>query len=207
LQGLFCVKTFNVLTVRCDFFVFLTTMNVATIWLTGLSGAGKSTLAKGLTGRLTDQRHRVFILDGDTLRSGLCKDLDFSQAGRAENIRRTAEVARILNDAGITVVAALISPLEVQREVARSIIGSSRFVEVFVSADLRTCETRDCKGLYAAARAGDLQNFTGIGSQYETPAAPELVVDTVTLSPPAALDRLTTYVMARLIDERQTAPH
>jgi len=180
-------------------------MQAATIWLTGLSGAGKSTLANGLKSRLTEQRRRVFILDGDTLRNGLCRDLDFSQAGRAENIRRTAEVARILNDAGITVVAALISPLVVQRELARSIIGDSRFMEIFVSADLTTCESRDCKGLYAAARVGNLPNFTGIGSRYEPPVSPELVIDTTRLSQSAALDRLTTHVEARLIKGRQTA--
>lgn len=180
-------------------------MHVATVWLTGLSGAGKSTLANGLKSRLTDQRHRVFVLDGDTLRDGLCRDLDFSQAGRAENIRRTAEVARILNDAGITVVAALISPLAVQRELARSIIGTLRFMEIFVSADLTTCETRDCKGLYAAARAGNLPNFTGIGSQYEPPVSPELIIDTTRLSQRAALDRLTAHVAARLVNEQRTA--
>lgn len=149
-----------------------------TIWFTGLSGAGKSTLAAAMA-RLPD----VFdgplsVLDGDVLRSGLCQDLGFTEEDRTENVRRVAEVAKLLNDAGVTVLCALISPLRVDRERAAQVIGMHRFVEVFVAASLATCELRDTKGLYKRARDGVLPMFTGIGSAYEAPTSAAVVLDT-----------------------------
>ena len=130
-------------------------------WLTGLSGSGKSTLARAAENALFSAGVDVSVLDGDTLRAGLCKDLGFTEADRTENVRRAAEVARILRDAGQVVLVALISPLRSDRELARQIIGDG-FEEVFVDADLGTCEQRDPKGLYAAARAGKINGFRGI---------------------------------------------
>ncbi|MFT3735711.1 MAG: adenylyl-sulfate kinase [Rhodocyclaceae bacterium] len=153
-----------------------------TFWLTGLSGAGKSTLAIALQTVLQGQGKPVSVLDGDVLRGGLCSDLGFSQAGRSENIRRVSEVARLINDAGITVVAALISPFEADRVRARERIGANRFIEVHVSTDLSVCEQRDVKGLYRRARAGELADFTGVSSPYEAPLKPDLVLDLGRLS-------------------------
>lgn len=149
-----------------------------TIWLTGLSGAGKSTLAQGLAERFAGEAVPHFILDGDTVRTGLCRDLGFSATDRKENIRRVAEVAALMNRAGLTVICALISPLIEDRHMAREIIGTGRFVEVHVAASLEVCELRDPKGLYRRARAGALADFTGVSAPYEAPTAAELVVDT-----------------------------
>lgn len=153
-----------------------------TIWMTGLSGAGKSTIAESAAASLAATNTRVFILDGDVVRQGLCGDLGFSAADRAENIRRVAEVARILNLAGITVLVALISPFDAERARARQIIGAARFREVFVSTSIELCEQRDIKGLYRKARAGLIPDFTGISSPYEAPQAPDLQIDTAQLS-------------------------
>ncbi|QEO18354.1 adenylyl-sulfate kinase [Acetobacter vaccinii] len=146
-------------------------------WLTGLSGSGKSTLARAAESRLFANGVDVSVLDGDTLRAGLCHDLGFSEAERTENVRRAAEVARILRDAGQVVLVTLISPLRSDRELARQIIGDD-FEEVFVDADLSVCEQRDPKGLYAAARAGKISGFTGIDAPYEAPQAPALRLQT-----------------------------
>lgn len=146
-------------------------------WLTGLSGSGKSTLARAAESRLFANGVDVSVLDGDTLRAGLCHDLGFSEAERTENVRRAAEVARILRDAGQVVLVTLISPLRSDRELARQIIGDD-FQEVFVDADLSVCEQRDPKGLYAAARAGKISGFTGIDAPYEAPQAPALRLQT-----------------------------
>ena len=165
----------------------------AVIWLTGLSGSGKSTLAMALERDLFAKGRQVYVLDGDTLRSGLNNDLGFGPEARAENIRRTAEMAKLFADAGLIVVTSLISPFAAERDKARAIIGQG-FHEVHVQADLATCETRDPKGLYAKARAGEIRNFTGIDSPYEAPVTPELVVDTSANSPDAALAKLVGYV-------------
>ena len=146
-------------------------------WLTGLSGSGKSTLARAAESRLFANGVDVSVLDGDTLRAGLCHDLGSSEAERTENVRRAAEVARILRDAGQVVLVTLISPLRSDRELARQIIGDD-FEEVFVDADLSVCEQRDPKGLYAAARAGKISGFTGIDAPYEAPQAPALRLQT-----------------------------
>ncbi len=144
------------------------------IWFTGPSGAGKSTIANLLEKRLHAQGRHTYILDGDNLRTGLCRDLGFTPADRVENIRRVAEVARLMVDAGLLVLVSLISPFRAERELARSLFAQGEFIEVFVDASLAECERRDPKGLYAKARRGDLKNFTGIDSPYEPPLEPDI---------------------------------
>ena len=164
----------------------------AVLWLTGLSGSGKTTLAGALREELMARGQGVVVLDGDVLRRGVCADLGFTLADRAENVRRAAHVARLLSDAGLVVIVALISPLRSHRAQAREIVGP-KFAEVFVRAPLAVCIARDPKGLYRRALDGQLPDFTGISSPYEEPAAPDLVLDTDTSSPEAcgaALSRL-----------------
>ncbi len=139
------------------------------IWFTGLSGSGKSTLANALESRLHRLGMRTYVLDGDNIRRGLSKDLGFSEADRAENIRRISEVARLMMDAGLVVMVAFISPFKRERELARELIGPENFFEVYVSTPLELCEQRDVKGLYQLARAGKILNMTGINSPYEAP--------------------------------------
>lgn len=145
------------------------------IWFTGLSGAGKSTLANALEKELHAHGKRSYILDGDNVRLGLNKDLGFTNADRVENIRRVAEVAKLMMDAGLIVMTAFISPFRTEREMARQLIGAENFIEVFVDTPLEVCEQRDPKGLYKLARNGQLSNMTGIYSPYEAPIAPHLV--------------------------------
>ncbi|GAA5181663.1 adenylyl-sulfate kinase [Niveibacterium umoris] len=161
-----------------------------TLWFTGLSGAGKSTLARTLERELQAAGHAAYVLDGDELRTGLCRDLGFSPADRAENIRRVAEVARIMNHAGLTVLVALVSPFERDRQNARSIIGEAAFREIHVSTPLGVCEARDPKSLYRKARAGQIPEFTGVSSPYEPPSSPELVLDTTSVSLDDAMKQL-----------------
>jgi bifunctional enzyme CysN/CysC len=149
-----------------------------TMWLTGLSGAGKTSIARAFEQRMIAQGRAVVWLDGDTLRSGLNADLGFSRRDRTEHIRRTAEVAKVLNSAGVTVVCSLISPFADQRALAREIIGAGAFVEVFVSASLAVCEARDPHGLYARARAGYVAEFTGVDASYEPPRKPHIELNT-----------------------------
>lgn len=146
------------------------------VWLTGLSGSGKSTLANAVSVELTKQRIAHSVLDGDSLRLGLNRDLGFTESDRVENIRRTAEVAKLMADSGLVVLVALISPYRADRARAREIVGQERFVEVFVDTPLEVCEDRDAKGLYAKARAGMIPNFTGVGSPYEPPTSPTLLI-------------------------------
>ena len=148
------------------------------LWMTGLSGAGKSTLANLLEQRLHLEGRHSYVLDGDNVRHGLNKDLGFTENDRIENIRRVAEVARLMVDAGLIVIVALISPFRADRAAARRLFAEDDFVEVFVDASIGTCEARDTKGLYAKARRGELPNFTGIGSPYEPPEDAEIRVDT-----------------------------
>lgn len=148
------------------------------LWLTGLSGAGKTTLANRMVEHLRAEGRPVFCLDGDVLRTGLCRDLGFSPEDRSENIRRAAEVAKLFVDAGFVVVAAFISPFVADRAMARSVLGPERFYEVFVDAPIQTCEQRDVKGLYARAAKGEIPNFTGLTSPYEPPVAPDLHLKT-----------------------------
>jgi adenylyl-sulfate kinase len=177
-----------------------------TIWLTGLSGSGKSTLAKALERRLVDLGRPCYVLDGDNLRHGLNRDLGFSPEDRGENIRRVAEVARLMNEAGIIVIAAFISPYREDRESARRVVGGDRFVEVHLSADLATCEGRDPKGLYRKARAGELPGFTGIGAPYEIPETPDLVLDTGRLTIEEGLARLLDAATWQLGAPRGATP-
>ena len=149
-----------------------------TLWCTGLSASGKSTIAKALERYLFDHGVSVFRLDGDNLRHGLNRDLGFSEEDRRENIRRTAEVAKLFNDAGVVVICSLISPLEKDRALAKELIGEDSFIEVYVSTSLEVCETRDPKGLYKKARAGELHGFTGISAPYEKPQQPSVEIDT-----------------------------
>jgi bifunctional enzyme CysN/CysC len=148
------------------------------IWLTGLSGSGKSSIANLLDKRLHFAGRHTFVLDGDNVRHGLNRDLGFSEADRAENIRRVAEVARLMVDAGLIVIVAFISPARAERRAARELFAPGDFLEVFVDTPLEECERRDPKGLYAKARRGALPNFTGIDSPYEAPDAPDLRVTT-----------------------------
>lgn len=161
-----------------------------TVWLTGLSGAGKSTLATALEARLTSAGHASLVLDGDNVRHGLCRDLGFSDADRRENIRRVAEVAKLMNDAGLIVITAFISPFIADRQMAADIIGGDRFREVHVAASLDVCERRDPKGFYQRARRGDIHEFTGISSPYEVPPVPTLVLDTGELTIEECLEQL-----------------
>lgn len=149
-----------------------------TLWLTGLSGSGKSTISVALERELFNSGRLVYRLDGDNLRHGLNRDLGFSDADRSENIRRTAEAARLLNESGVTVICSLISPFDKDRKLAREIIGNDYFVEIFVSTPLSVCEERDPKGLYKKARAGEITGFTGISAPYEEPKKPDVSVDT-----------------------------
>jgi adenylylsulfate kinase len=153
----------------------------AIVWLTGLSGAGKTTIGEALTLRLRTCGRSACLLDGDVLRRGLNRDLGFSPADRHENIRRTAEVARLLAASGTIAIVAVISPYLADRATARHIAGNLPFLEVHVATDLRTCEQRDPKGLYRLARSGQLPGFTGIDAPYEAPTQPDLHLDTACL--------------------------
>lgn len=160
-----------------------------TLWFTGLSGAGKSTLANEVEKRLVLLGHHTMLLDGDNLRLGLNKNLAFDEASRSENNRRIAEVAKLLNEAGLITLAACISPLEQDRKQAQNIIGEA-YIEIFISTPLTTCESRDTKGLYAKARQQEIEAFTGISSPYETPKKPHIIVDTTSLSIEQATDKI-----------------
>ncbi|HTQ31510.1 MAG TPA: adenylyl-sulfate kinase [Opitutaceae bacterium] len=170
------------------------------IWLYGLSGSGKSTLANGLERRLHAGGFTTHLLDGDNVRSGLNRDLGFSDADRAENIRRVAEVAKLFVQAGVVVIAAFITPQRALRELARGIVGAGDFLEVYVSASFAACAGRDPKGLYARAGAGKVAQFTGRDSVFEPPAADEaaLVLDTEACPPEQSLEKLHDFVAPRL---------
>jgi len=152
------------------------------IWFTGLSGSGKSTISDALENILFEKGFSTYSLDGDNIRFGLCKGLGFSIEERTENIRRIAEVANLMIDAGLIVLASFISPLKSQRELVREIVGKENFIEVYVSTPLEVCEKRDVKGLYKKAKKGEIKNFTGVTSEYETPENPDIKIDTTNLS-------------------------
>lgn len=168
-----------------------------TIWLTGLSASGKSTLAFALERRLVDVGRACYVLDGDNIRHGLNKDLGFSHQDRTENIRRIAEVARLMNDAGLIVITAFISPYRDDRRLAREIVGAERFLEVYISTPIETCEARDPKGMYKRARAGQLSGFTGVNDPYESPGTPDLTIDTSIASPSECAGKVLAEVIAR----------
>ncbi|WP_122315474.1 adenylyl-sulfate kinase [Pseudomonas cichorii] len=152
------------------------------IWFTGLSGSGKSTLANALEQTLHAQGKRTYVLDGDNVRQGLNRDLGFSDMDRVENIRRVAEVARLMMEAGIIVITAFISPFRREREMARQVIGAEDFTEVYISTPIQICEERDPKGLYKKARSGLIPHMTGIDSAYEAPEKAAVIVDTSVLT-------------------------
>lgn len=165
-----------------------------TVWLTGLSGAGKSTLAVELERRLMDAGRPCYLLDGDNVRAGINRDLGFGASDRHENIRRVAEIARLLNDAALIAITAFISPYRADRAMARAIVGAERFIEVYLDAPLEVCERRDPKGLYRKARAGAIADFTGISAPYEAPEAAALVLATGTRSVAQCLAELQALV-------------
>lgn len=169
-----------------------------TVWLTGLSAAGKSTLAAELERRLVDAGKLCYLLDGDNIRAGISRDLGFGPADRHENIRRIAEVARLMNEAGVVAITAFISPYRADRAMAREVVGAGRFIEVHVAAPLEVCEKRDPKGLYAKARRGEIADFTGVSAPYEAPEAPDLVVETAQASVEACVQRLFDAVMSKV---------
>lgn len=166
----------------------------AVLWLTGLPGSGKSTLAYAIEEKLYHIGCRTKVLDGDNMRHGLCQDLGFSDADRRENVRRVAEVSQLFVEAGNIVLSALISPFDVDRKQARTIINTDHFIEVYCHCQLDVCEQRDPKGLYQLARAGKIDNFTGISSPYEPPKNPEIILHTQTQS----LAECVTQVIAIL---------
>ena len=150
--------------------------NSMLLWFTGLSGSGKSTLANQLEVELHKKGLQTYVLDGDNIRRGINSDVDFSPEGRAENLRRIAEVAKLFVDAGVVVLAAFISPLQKDREKIANIVGKENFIEIFVNASIEECEARDVKGLYKKARSGEIPNFTGISAPYEPPVNPDVEV-------------------------------
>jgi bifunctional enzyme CysN/CysC len=158
------------------------------VWLTGLSGSGKSTIANIVESKLHAMGVRTYLLDGDNVRHGLNRDLGFTDADRVENIRRVSEVAALMVDAGLVVLASFISPFRAERQLARERLDEGEFVEVHVDAPLAVAEERDPKGLYAKARRGDLSNFTGIDSPYERPTSPDVRIDTSILDPEEGAD-------------------
>jgi len=164
------------------------------IWFTGLSGSGKSTIANLLEKRLHTEGKHTYLLDGDNVRHGLNRDLGFTEADRVENIRRVAEVAKLMVDAGLIVLVSFISPFRGERRMARSLFADGEFVEVFVDTPIEECERRDVKGLYAKARRGDLKNFTGIDSPYEAPEAPEVHLLTATSAPESSVEQIVTLL-------------
>ncbi len=165
-----------------------------TLWFTGLSGAGKSALANGVEKALNVEGRYTMLLDGDNIRMGLNKNLGFEEEDRIENIRRIAEVAKLMNDAGLIVMTSFISPYRSDRENAKDIIGAGNFIEIYVSTPLAECEKRDVKGLYKKAREGRIPNFTGISAPYEAPANPQITVDTSQMP----LEEAVQYVVSEI---------
>lgn len=170
------------------------------LWFTGLSGSGKSTIANLLEKRLHAEGKHTYILDGDNVRHGLNRDLGFTEADRVENIRRVAEVAKLLVDAGLVVLVAFISPYRAERQFARSLFSTGEFIEIFIDTPLDECERRDVKGLYAKARRGDLKNFTGIDSAYEPPESPEMHLRTKGRSPETCVDEMVEALRSETLN-------
>lgn len=164
------------------------------LWFTGLSGAGKSTVAHAVEQRLHNQKCHTFVLDGDNIRHGLSSDLGFAESDRKENIRRIAEVAKLMLEAGNITLTAFISPFRLERELARNIVAKEDFIEIYCRCDLSVCEQRDVKGLYRKARQGRIANFTGISSPYEPPENPELIIDTEQLDIDECVQRVLNHL-------------
>ncbi len=167
------------------------------LWFTGLSGSGKSTLAHAVEEHLHRNGCSTYVLDGDNVRHGLCSDLGFSDSDRVENIRRIGEVAKLLTEAGVITLTAFISPFKADREEARKRLPHGEFLEIFCECPIETCEQRDVKGLYKKARAGEIPFFTGIGSPYEAPERPELVINTHELSLEESVRKVLDLLLQR----------
>ena len=167
------------------------------IWLTGLSGSGKTSTADALEKKLHALGYKTYTLDGDNVRHGLNNDLGFTDADRVENIRRVAEVAKLMVDAGLIVITAFISPFISERGYARQIFVDNEFIEVFVDAPIEVCEARDSKGLYKKARSGQLKNFTGIDSEYQKPQNPEIVLESAKKNPEELADYVLEYLISK----------
>lgn len=165
------------------------------LWLTGFSGSGKSTIAGLVEQRMTQLGCHTYLLDGDNVRHGLCRDLGFSPAERTENIRRIGQVDRLMNDAGLIVLTALISPYAADRKLVRDLFPASEFIEIYVDAPLEECERRDPKGIYKKVREGEIRNFTGIDSPYEVPLAPEIHLQTHLHDAHACAQQVIDYLM------------
>jgi len=165
------------------------------LWFTGLSGSGKSTIAGLVEQRLAAMQMHTYLLDGDNVRQGLCRDLGFNAADRVENIRRIGEVGKLMVDAGLMVLTAFISPFRSDREIARALLTHGEFIEVFVDTPLAECERRDPKGLYKKARAGQIPNFTGIDSPYEEPHAPAIHLKTIRHSAQECANKVIAYLL------------
>ena len=168
------------------------------LWLTGLSGSGKSTLSTALEKLLIDKGFKAYLLDGDLVRSGLNKDLGFTDDDRRENVRRIGEVCRLMNDAGLVVITSFISPFRADRDFVRSLIPPTDYAEVYVNAPLEVCENRDVKGLYKKARKGLIPDFTGVSSPYEEPLKPELVLHTAKETQEESLAKLTEFILDKI---------
>ncbi len=164
------------------------------IWLTGLSGSGKTTLALRLEHYFFNKGFKVFILDGDNVRNGLCNDLGFSEDDRKENLRRVAEVARLMLEAGLIVISAFISPCGEDRMAIKNIVGEQRFIEVYVNCTVEVCEERDVKGLYAKARKGIIPNFTGISAPYDPPVSPDIELRTAEETVEESVQKIIKFV-------------
>ncbi len=177
----------------------LLNQNSKLIWFTGLSGSGKSTIANALESYLHDREILTYTLDGDNIRFGLNKDLTFSAADRTENLRRIAEVAKLMIDSGVVTIASFISPLISDREMIRDIVGSENFLEVFVNTSLEECERRDVKGLYKKARAGEIDNFTGISAPYEAPLSPDIEIKTEELAVNEAVNLIYDHIKSTIV--------
>ncbi len=168
------------------------------LWFTGLSGSGKSTIANVVEQKLHQNGYRTYTLDGDNIRKGINSDLTFSPEDRTENIRRIAETANLMIDAGIIVLAAFVSPYKKDRENIKSIVKDVNFVEVFINTSLEECERRDVKGLYKKARAGEIKNMTGISAPYEAPEHPDIEIKTEDLSVDEAADKIIKYITPKI---------
>jgi adenylylsulfate kinase len=167
------------------------------LWFTGLSGSGKTTIAGLVEQRLAERGLHTYLLDGDNVRHGLCRDLGFSAADRVENIRRVGEVGQLMTDAGLIVLSAFISPFRSDRAMVRQLLPAGGFIEIFVDTPLQECERRDPKGLYKKARAGEISNFTGLDSPYEAPQTPEIRLDTLHFSAEQCADQVLSFLAAR----------
>ena len=168
------------------------------IWFTGLSGSGKSTIANAVEQHLVSHNIHTYLLDGDNVRKGLNNNLSFSPEDRTENIRRIGEVANLMVDAGLVVLASFVSPYAKDREEVQQIVGASNYIEVFVNTSVEECERRDTKGLYAKARAGEILNFTGINAPYEAPVEPHIEIDTTQTSIEEAVELIHKYIEDKL---------